>query len=239
MNERYVYNQEAKLWTCRQGDGAPMLLCSGGPGSADYLGPVAAMVDDLVLTIRFEQRGCGRSTPEGPYDLKTTLSDLESIRQSYGIDRWVVAGHSWGANLALAYAMEHASVTSGLIYMCGNGAQHDLDWRERYKSARAEVGEKMPETGFPGNDLVNREGNRSWYGYIKQPDFFKRVSSIRVPSLFVLGGLDVRPAWPARQLAALIQTAEEVSIDGAAHYVWLTHSDQLRSVLRSFIENEL
>ena len=238
MNARFVPNQEAELWTCCQGNGPAMLLCSGGPGCADYLGPVSAMVDDLVATIRFEQRGCGRSTPEGPYDLKTTLSDLESIRQSYGIKRWVVAGHSWGANLALAYSLEYTGATSGLIYMCGNGAQHDIDWREQYKRARAEAGEQIPETGFPGNDVVNREGNLSWYDYIKQPDFFERVSNIRVPSLFVFAALDVRPAWPAQQLAALIQTSETAFIDGA-HNVWLTHSDQLKSVLRSFIERKL
>ncbi|MFC1573519.1 alpha/beta fold hydrolase [Candidatus Eisenbacteria bacterium] len=239
MEERYVLNQEARLWTCSQGNGPPMLLCSGGPGSADYLGPVASMVDDLVFTIRCEQRGCGRSSREGPYDLKTTLSDLESVRKSYGIDGWIVAGHSWGANLALAYAMEHAVATRGLVYVCGNGAQHDVDWREQYKSARAAQGEKAPETGFPGNDEVNREGNRAWYDYIKKPDFFRRIAGIRVPTLFVHGTRDVRPVWPAQQLAALIRSSADASISGAAHYIWLTHGDELRSVLRNFIKQTL
>jgi len=89
---------------------------------------------------------------------------------------------------------------------------------------------------MPGNDMVNREGNASWYDYIKGPDFLKRVSEIRVPSLFVFATQDVRPSWPAQQLAALIQGSEQKFIEGAAHYIWLTHAAQLKSVLRNFIE---
>ena len=35
-----------RLWTAVQGEGIPMVLCHGGPGGYDYLGPVA----DMVLT---------------------------------------------------------------------------------------------------------------------------------------------------------------------------------------------
>ncbi len=34
----------------------------------DYLGPVAAMVDDLVQVYRFHPRGCGSSSVSPPYD---------------------------------------------------------------------------------------------------------------------------------------------------------------------------
>ncbi len=37
----------------------------------DYLGPVAAMVDDLVQVYRFHPRGCGSSSVSPPYDLQT------------------------------------------------------------------------------------------------------------------------------------------------------------------------
>jgi proline iminopeptidase len=234
--ETYVEHRGARLWTDAQGTGVPLLLCNGGPGAADYLGPVAELLAAAARTVRFEQRGCGRSSPEGPYDLATTLSDLEAIRGAYGIERWIAGGHSWGANLALAYTLEYPQHTRALIYLCGNGAQHDVDWRAQYKRARAAQGERAPETGFPGNDRVNREGNHAWYDYIKQPDFFRRVAQIDVPVLFVFAADDVRPAWPAQQLAALIAGAEEIVIEGAAHYIWLTQPEALRAALHGFLE---
>ena len=81
----------------------------------DYLEPVAKMLDDMTKVIRFEQRGCGRSDPSGPYDIETCLADLENIRNYYNVDRWIIGGHSWGADLALVYALEHSSQVSGLM----------------------------------------------------------------------------------------------------------------------------
>jgi proline iminopeptidase len=40
-----------------------------------------------------------------PYTIETCLTDLESVRAHYGIDRWIIGGHSWGADLALIYAL--------------------------------------------------------------------------------------------------------------------------------------
>ena len=47
--ERYVSSGTARLWSCAGGAGTPLLMFSGGPGCDDYLGPVAAMLDDLCL----------------------------------------------------------------------------------------------------------------------------------------------------------------------------------------------
>ncbi len=233
--EEYVGSGSASLWTCRSGSGVPLLLCSGGPGAADYLGPVAAMIDDLALTVRFDQRGCGRSSDDGPYDLVTTISDIEILRKHHGIERWVAGGHSWGANLALAYTLEHPDRVTGLIYMCGNGAQHDVDWREGYHRALYETGENRPDDAYPGNDEVNIRVNRSWYDYIKAPDFPKRVSELDTPAVFIHAGQDIRPSWPARQLAALMRNAVQVTVEAAGHYVWLSHPGETECALRVFL----
>lgn len=39
--------------------------------------------------------------------MEACLADLEAIREDYGIERWIVAGHSSGADLALAYALHY------------------------------------------------------------------------------------------------------------------------------------
>ncbi len=107
MVEKYIDSRGTRIWTASQGSGIPLLLCNGGPGCCDYLQPVAEMLEDLAYVIRFEQRGCGRSDQSGPYNVETCIADMEAIRESYELNRWVVGGHSWGANLAIAYSIVH------------------------------------------------------------------------------------------------------------------------------------
>src|SRR5215475_4123457 len=96
MTERFVDSEGARLWTISAGSGIPIVLCNGGPGCCDYLAPVAGMLDDIARVIRFEGRGCGRSDAVLPYTIATCLADLEAIRRHYGVEHWVIGGHSAG-----------------------------------------------------------------------------------------------------------------------------------------------
>jgi proline iminopeptidase len=125
----------ATLWTARQGNGPALLVCHGGPGLWDYLGPVAEVVDDLVTVYRFDQRACGRSLGEPPYDVPTALADLEALRVHWGQDAWIVAGHSWGASLALLYCLTYPTRARALIYLAGTGV--DPAWHPAYKANQA------------------------------------------------------------------------------------------------------
>lgn len=99
-------------------DGAAVLLLHGGPGSG--LSPRLAGLFDLarLRVIGFDQRGSGDSTPRGETHANDTprlIDDIERLRAARGIARWVVAGGSWGATLALAYAARHRAAVQGLL----------------------------------------------------------------------------------------------------------------------------
>jgi proline iminopeptidase len=72
------------------------LIFNGRPGCDDYLAPVASMIDDLCHVIRFEPRGCGRSDWDRNYDPETLIANADAVRQEYGVERLIVAGHSAG-----------------------------------------------------------------------------------------------------------------------------------------------
>lgn len=133
--EEYVRVGGAALWTARQGDGPALVLCHGGPGLWDYLAPVAALVDDLATVYRYDQRACGRSSGGPPYDVATAVADLDALRAHWGLRDWVVAGHSWGATLALAYCLQHPTRARALVYIAGTGT--DPAWHAEYKANRA------------------------------------------------------------------------------------------------------
>ena len=132
--ERQCSINGVRLWTAIQGRGLPMVLCHGGPGGYDYLGPVAAMVDDLCRVLRYDQRGSGRSQAAGPYDVATFVEDLEGLRKRFGFAEWIVGGHSWGAGLALAYAAQYPHRTRAIVYLSGTGIEPG--WRDEYRRNR-------------------------------------------------------------------------------------------------------
>jgi proline iminopeptidase len=122
----------ATLWTARQGGGPPLVLCHGGPGLWDYLAPVATMLDDLATVYRFDQRACGRSTGAAPFAVAGAVADLDALRAHWGLERWIVAGHSWGATLALAYCLTYPVRTQALIYCSGTGV--DPRWHADFRA---------------------------------------------------------------------------------------------------------
>jgi proline iminopeptidase len=236
MTERFVNGNGARLWTVAQGDGPPLLLCNGGAGCCDYLEPVAAMVNDLAQVVRFEQRGCGRSDSTPPYDVATCIADLECIRQHYGIDRWVAGGHSWGADLALAYALAHPDRVTGLICIAGGRVHNDREWHNEYDRKQEEVGELLPDFKYPPNMEVNRQLGQDWkQHYIQRPTLFREIADFTQPALFVYGSEDIRPRWPQEQVAQLMPNATFELIHGAPHSNWLTHPDELKSSLRRYL----
>jgi proline iminopeptidase len=112
----------AELWTTVSGTGPPVVCLHGGPGLWDYLAPLAGLLDDTFTVIRFEQRGCGRSTGDGPFTIAQAVDDLDQVRAALGFSRWAVAGHSWGAELAIRYAARHQDHVAAVAYIAGVGA---------------------------------------------------------------------------------------------------------------------
>lgn len=229
--ERTVTSGAAKLWTIRTGAGDPVLLCSGGPGCCDYLQPVARMLEPRASVVRWEQRGCGRSTADGAYDLATTLADMEAIRRDYGFERWAVGGHSWGADLALAYAWHHPERVTALLMISGGLLVKDRSWNEAYHAGKEARPELQPDYAYPPNLEVNRVLNGSWREFTHREDVWRRAAALSCPALWIYGERDIRPSWPERQLAQLLPHGEFRLIAGAEHAIWLTHADALAAEL--------
>jgi proline iminopeptidase len=121
------------LWTETTGNGPPVALCHGGPGLWDYLRPVAQLAGDGYRVHRWDQRGSGRSGRQGPWTLAQWTSDLDALREHFGYQRWIVAGHSFGADLALRYALRYPQRVTAVIYLCGVG----LEWNQHRAAFQA------------------------------------------------------------------------------------------------------
>jgi proline iminopeptidase len=104
-------------------DGKPAVVLHGGPGSGSHAGARRWFDPAAYRIVAFDQRGCGRSTPpvsDPATDLaaNTThhlIADIERLREHLHVDRWLVAGASWGVTLGLAYAQRHPERVSELV----------------------------------------------------------------------------------------------------------------------------
>lgn len=103
---------------CGNPKGSPVVFLHGGPGSG--CSPTQRRFFDPAhyRIILIDQRGCGRSKPQGEIEQNTTddlVSDIDAIRVALNIDKWLVFGGSWGSTLALTYALTHTDRVTGLI----------------------------------------------------------------------------------------------------------------------------
>ena len=99
-------------------DGIPAVYLHGGPGSGCQPDHRRLFDPERFHAILFDQRGAGRSRPKGRREDNTLahlIADLETIREQFGVERWMVVGGSWGATLALAYAQAHPQRVSSIV----------------------------------------------------------------------------------------------------------------------------
>lgn len=113
-------------------DGIPVLFVHGGPGAGCGKYDRRFFDPEVYRIVLFDQRGAGRSRPHAELEGNTTqklVEDIEVIRTTLGIDKWVLFGGSWGSTLSLVYAQTYPERVMGLIlrgiFLC---RREDLLW---------------------------------------------------------------------------------------------------------------
>ena len=180
-NLHTIYYEE-----CGNPGGIPVVFLHGGPGSG--CNPTQRRFFDpkCYRIILLDQRGCGRSQPEGEVRENTTddlVNDIESLRKHLNITKWHVFGGSWGSSLSLAYAAKHASHIISLtlrgIFLSRTG---ELAWflgglAHFYPEVWRRLGNYLPENErgdvlnayakriFSNDDSINTPAAIEWNAY--------------------------------------------------------------------------
>lgn len=201
------------------GDGPDVAVLSGGPGLVHYLEQDEIAPRDMRAWYP-EPRGVGRSDG-GPHDLEQAVADLEAVRRAAGLENWLVLGHSWGADLAVRYALDHPSRVRSVVAVAGHGLHKDRSWSQVYESLK----HTEPKLDIPWEPEVHRALMDSFLEWIHEPDLFRRLADCTVPMTFVAAENDIRPSWPLHQLATLTPYGKFVDVPAVGHDLWSTHPE--------------
>lgn len=121
VRESRISVGNAAIYARTIGQGRPMIVLHGGPDfDQAYLLPEFDRYADAFRLIYYDQRGRGKSARGvEPQDvsLGTEIDDLDKVREHFQLTAPVLLGHSWGAVLALEYALRHPTRVSHLILM--------------------------------------------------------------------------------------------------------------------------
>jgi proline iminopeptidase len=111
----------ASLYAREIGRGPTVIVLHGGPDfDHSYLLPDLDRLKDSYHLVYYDQRGRGRSAANvRPVDvtLASDLDDIDAVRRHFGVEQPALLGHSWGALLAVEYALRHPDRVSRLILM--------------------------------------------------------------------------------------------------------------------------
>lgn len=139
------------------GLGRPFVLLHGLASNATTwlaVGNELAAQGHRVIAV--DQRGHGRSDkPESGYDFVTITDDLHFLLQEMSIEDPVIAGQSWGGNVALAYGARYPQAAHRLVFV--DGGFLDLQARPgmTWERVAAEL-RPPPLAGAPRAELAAR-----------------------------------------------------------------------------------
>lgn len=178
---------EIYMEECGNPAGLPVLFVHGGPGGGCVPDNRRFFDPQRYRIVLFDQRGCGRSSPHAELRRNTTqalVADIERIRETLGIERWVVFGGSWGSTLSLIYAETHpervlALIVRGIFLVTPD----ELHWfyqdgiRHLFPDYFEEFVAPIPEA--ERNDLLH-----AYYRRLTSPDLRVRQTAAETWSLF-------------------------------------------------------
>jgi proline iminopeptidase len=82
----------------------------------------------------------------GPYTIAQSLADLAAVCDHIGTGPVTLLGHSWGATLALWFALRQPDRVSRLIYVSGTGIDADHTWQPAFQDqVRSRLGAHLQQ----------------------------------------------------------------------------------------------
>jgi 3-oxoadipate enol-lactonase len=256
-------NDDVTLWFAAQGDGDPPLLLIQGLGyTADLWFRVLPGLSEPRRTIRFDNRGVGRSNvPPTPWTIAEMADDAISVLDAAGVERAHVFGVSMGGLIAQELAWRHPNRVDSLVLGCthpGGGDAVRMDpaaatmlMDRTSRSAREAIEASVPflYSGMTSRDDIDGDvaarvryvlRASAYWGQLdamrQHRGMLSRLPEITARTLVIHGTADklVQPG-NAELIAAAIPDAELAWIEAAGHLFWTDQPALTVSLVNGFL----
>jgi proline iminopeptidase len=226
VRQAFVKVDGARLFVSELGDGAPLVVIHGGPDFDHvYLRPELDLLAGSARLVYYDQRGRGRSgAGVRPTDvtMESEVRDLDALRTHLGAESTALLGHSWGALVAMAYAIRHPDRVSHLVLLNPAPASR-ADWvllgesfdRNRPPDDAARLAEVAETAGFKQGDAdAEADYYRAHFRMtLRRPDLLEALVG-RLRRHFTADGVLAARAVEERLYDETCRTAEFDLISG-------------------------
>jgi pimeloyl-ACP methyl ester carboxylesterase len=132
--------------------GRPLILLHGLASSCRIWDFTAPLLAGHFRTVALDQRGHGLSDKPGSYTFAETTGDLASFIDALGLERPIIAGHSWGAGVALQFAADYPEIPAAIALIDGGFVERSSSqtWDQAAAMMRPPEIEGTPVETFVG-----------------------------------------------------------------------------------------
>ncbi len=252
----YIDVDGGRLCWDAAGRGAPIVFLHGFSFDRRSWDPQMAALAGACRVVRYDLRGFGASTaPAGPY---RHSDDLRVLIETLSIERPLLVGLSLGANIALAYSIEHAAEVAGLV-LASPGlpghrwvVQRPPEAASAYAAVHGAAAGKRFWLGHPIFEslrnypqaqaavarMVNDYTGWHWQNPDMQqagPDIRTQLGAMSSPALVISGDLDVDGYREiAAEIARTVPHGTLVRMSGAGHVMNLEQPEAFTAQVLQF-----
>ncbi len=232
------------------GAGLPVLLSHGfGASTGMWRGQIEALGERYRL-IPWDMRGHGATIcPDelASYSQAQTVEDMRALLDHLEIEQAVIAGHSLGGFMSLAFQVQHKARVKALVLQgCGPGFRSESSraaWNERAeKRARTLEEGGLAQLGGGSEVSASRQSSakslaQAARGILSQVDarVIDSLPDIAVPVLIVIGDGDTNLLDGSAYMAKRIPGAEHLLVPGAGHGVNIDQPETVNAALEKFL----
>src|SRR5215470_11302818 len=116
INEKFVTIDRLRVRYVESGRGPAVVMIHGNAGNIeDFEFGLIQELSSNYRVIAFDRPGHGKSDRPNTANVEYQARLLHQVLASLRVDQPVLVGHSWGAALALSYALQYPKELSGMI----------------------------------------------------------------------------------------------------------------------------
>jgi len=233
------------------GDGVPVVLLHSLAGNTRQWEPQLAHLRAGRRAVALDWRGHGRSPAavDGSWRIEDMAEDVTAAADRLGLERFVLAGHSAGGSVAIAFAGAHPERVAGLFLLdaAGDSRQFPREMMDPFLAALESDAYASTIEGYWGSIMGTNPAVRARLlddlratppaavaAVFRSTTEFDPGAALRRypgPRLSVVTPRNTGPY----SLLSLEPSMPHVTVTGTGHWIQLDRPDELNRILDDFL----